>query len=182
MENSLFTDKTVYNTRKEDCSERETACYDALEALGIEYSRVSHEHIGTIEGLFEVNKALDVEICKNLFLCNAQKTDFYLLLMPGEKPFKTKLLSPQLGCSRLSFASPEYMEELIGCTPGSASVLGLIFDKGLKVRLVIDKDLLDKEYFGCHPCDNSSSLKIKTEDIMNKFIPSTHHTPSFVEL
>jgi len=74
------------------------------------------------------------------------------------------------------------MEELINCTPGSASVLGLIFDKGLKVRLVIDKDLLDKEYFGCHPCDNSSSLKIKTEDIMNKFIPSTHHTPSFVEL
>ena len=182
MENSLFTDKTVYNTRKENCSERETACYDALEALGIEYSRVSHEHIGTIEGLFEVNQALDVEICKNLFLCNAQKTDFYLLLMPGEKPFKTKFLSPQLGCSRLSFASPEYMEELINCTPGSASVLGLIFDKGLKVRLVIDKDLLDKEYFGCHPCDNSSSLKIKTEDIMNKFIPSTHHTPSFVEL
>ena len=182
MDNSLFTDKTVYKTRKENCSEKETACYDALDALGIEYSRVSHEPISTIEGLFEVNKALDVEICKNLFLCNAQKTDFYLLLMSGEKPFKTKLLSPQLGCSRLSFASPEFMEELINCTPGSASVLGLLFDKGLKVRLVIDRDLLEKEYFGCHPCDNSSSLKIKTEDIMDKFIPSTHHTPSFVEL
>ena len=182
MDNSLFTDKTVYKTRKENCSEKETACYDALDALGIEYSRVSHAPIGTIEGLFEVNKALDVEICKNLFLCNAQKTDFYLLLMSGEKPFKTKLLSPQLGCSRLSFASPEFMEELINCTPGSASVLGLLFDKGLKVRLVIDRDLLEKEYFGCHPCDNSSSLKIKTEDIMDKFIPSTHHTPSFVEL
>ena len=147
MDNSLFTDKTVYKTRKENCSEKETACYDALDALGIEYSRVSHEPIGTIEGLFEVNKALDVEICKNLFLCNAQKTDFYLLLMSGEKPFKTKLLSPQLGCSRLSFASPEFMEELINCTPGSASVLGLLFDKGLKVRLVIDRDLLEKEYF-----------------------------------
>ncbi len=182
MSNSLFTDKTVYKTRKEGCTEKEAACYDALEALGIEYERVSHEHIGTIEGLFEINGILGAEICKNLFLCNAQKTDFYLVLMPGEKPFKTKFLSPQLGCSRLSFASPEFMEELINCTPGSASVLGLIYDKGLKVRLVIDKDLLEREYFGCHPCDNSSSLKIKTEDILNKFIPSTHHTPSFVEL
>ena len=182
MDNSLFTDKTVYKTRKEGCTEKETACYDALENLGIEFERVSHEHIGTIEGLFEINEVLGVEICKNLFLCNAQKTDFYLLIMPGEKPFKTKLLSPQLGCSRLSFASPEHMEELISCTPGSASVLGLIFDKKLKVKLVIDKDLLKKEYFGCHPCDNSSSLKIKTEDVLNKFIPTTHHTPSFVEL
>ena len=179
---SLFTDKTVYNTRKEGASEKENACYDALEALGIEYERVTHEHIGTIEGCTEIAEVLGAEICKNLFLCNSQKTDFYLVIMPGEKPFKTKLLSPQLGCSRLSFASPEFMEELINCTPGSASVLGLIFDKGLKVRLVIDKDLLKKEFFGCHPCDNSSSLKIKTMDIMEKFIPSTHHTPSFVEL
>lgn len=182
MENFGFTDKTVYNCRKENCSEKETACYDALESLGIEYGRVSHEHIGTIEGCIEIGQVLGAEILKNLFLCNAQKTEFYLLVMPGEKPFKTKLLSPQLGCSRLSFASPEYMEKLINCTPGSASVLGLLFDTELKVRLVIDKDVLNREHFGCHPCDNSSSLKIKTSDIIDKFIPSTHHTPSFVEL
>lgn len=182
MENSLFTDKTVYNCRKADCTEKEKVCYDALEALGIEYSRVSHEHIGTIEGCIEIGEVLGAEICKNLFLCNAQKTDFYLLIMPGAKSFKTKLLSPQLGCSRLSFASPEHMEELINCTPGSASVLGLLFDKSLKVRLIIDKDILDREYFGCHPCDNSSSLKIKTADIIEKFLPATHHTPTYVEL
>lgn len=182
MENSLFTDKTVYSCRKADCTDKEAACYDALETLGIEYGRVSHEHIGTIEGCIEIGEVLGTEICKNLFLCNAQKTDFYLLVMPGAKSFKTKLLSPQLGCSRLSFASPEHMEELINCTPGSASVLGLIFDKGLKVRLIIDKDILNGEYFGCHPCDNSSSLKIKTCDIIEKFLPSTHHTPTYVEL
>lgn len=182
MENSIFTDKTVYNTRPENCTEKEKACYDALEKLGIPFERVSHEHIGTIEGLIEVANLLGASIHKNLFLCNAQKTDFYLLVMPGEKPFKTKFLSPQLNCSRLSFAPPEYMEELINCTPGSASVLGLIFDKELKVRLVIDKDLLNIEYFGCHPCDNSTSLKVRTEDIMEKFIPSTYHTPTFVEL
>lgn len=175
-------DKTVYTSRPDACSEKENICYDALENLGISYERVSHEHIGTIEGLFEVEKVLGCKILKNLFLCNAQKTDFYLLIMPGDKPFKTKFLSPQLGCSRLSFAPSEFMEELLHCTPGSASVLGLLFDKGLKVRLVLDKDILNSEYFGCHPCDNSSSLKIKTADIIEKFIPSTHHTPSYVEL
>ena len=182
MESSVFTDKTVYNTPKPNATEKEMVCYNELEKLGISFERVSHEHIGTIEGLFEVCEVLGASVHKNLFLCNAQKTDFYLLIMPGEKPFKTKLLSPQLNCSRLSFAPAEYMEELINCTPGSASVLGLLFDKDIKVRLVIDKDIKDMEYFGCHPCDNSTSLKIKTEDILNKFIPATYHTPTFVEL
>lgn len=182
MENSIFSDKTVLKGRPADCTEKENLCYDALEKLGISYELVCHEHIGTIEGLIEVCQVLGASIHKNLFLCNAQKTDFYLLVMPGEKPFKTKFLSPQLNCSRLSFAPPEYMEELINCTPGSASVLGLIFDKDIKVRLVIDKDIKEMEYFGCHPCDNSTSIKIKTEDILDKFIPSTHHTPTFVEL
>jgi Ala-tRNA(Pro) deacylase len=177
-----ITDKTVYTERPNNCSQKENACYDALENLGISFGRVAHEHIGTIEGLFEVEILLGCKILKNLFLCNAQKTDFYLLIMPGDKPFKTKFLSPQLGCSRLSFAPPEFMEELLNCTPGSASVLGLLFDKDIKVRLVLDKDLLNTEFFGCHPCDNSASLKIKTEDIIEKFIPSTHHTPSYVEL
>ena len=179
---SVFTDKTVLNARPEGVSDKENKCYEALENLGIPFELVRHEHIGTIEGLIEVCEVLGASIHKNLFLCNAQKTDFYLLIMPGEKPFKTQFLSPQLGCSRLSFASPEHMEEMLNCTPGSASVLGLIFDKDIKVRLIIDKDIKDMEYFGCHPCDNSSSLKIKTTDILEKFIPSTDHTPTFVEL
>lgn len=179
---SLFTDKTIYKVRKPDCTEKETACYDLLESLGIEYERVSHEHIGTIEGCLEINEVLGAKICKNLFLCNAQKTDFYLVMMPGEKPFKTKLLSPQLGCSRLSFAPPEFMEEFLNCTPGSASVLGLIFDKGLRVRLIIDRDLLGEEFIGCHPCDNSTSLKIATAALTEKLLPALDHTPTFVEL
>ena len=182
MDNFKINDKTVYNSRKESCTAKEAVCYDALEALDIEYSRLSHEAIGSIEGCFAIEEVLGVKILKNLFLCIAQKTDFYLLIMPGEKPFKTKLLSPQLNCSRLSFASPEYMEELINCTPGSASVLGLLFDKKIRVRLIIDKDVLGMEYFGCHPCDNTSSLKIKTADIIEKLIPFSHHTPTYVEL
>ena len=172
MENSLFADKTVYNTRKENCSERETACYDALEGLGIGYSRVSHEHIGTIEGLFEVNKALDVEICKNLFLCNAQKTDFYLLLMPGEKPFKTKLLSPQLGCSRLSFGSDERLKKHLGLNPGEVSPFGIINDDDADVNVVLDSELKKVDgYIGFHPNDNTAFVWLKFEDLI-KFIKS----------
>ncbi len=182
MENSLFIDKTVFACRKENCSEKETVCYDALEELGIEYERVSHESIGSIEGLAEIEEILGAKICKNLFLCNAQKTDFYLVLMPGDKPFKTKFLSPQLGCSRLSFAPSEYMESLINCTPGSASVLGLLFDKELKVRLVVDRDIMESEFFGCHPCDNTSSIKLLSRDIFEKFLPYSNHTPTIVEL
>ena len=179
---SLFTDKKLYDCPKENSSDKENKCYDALEKLEIPYKRVSHESVGTIEGCKEIEEVLGTSIVKNLFLCNAQKTDFYLVCMPGDKPFKTKLLSPQLNCSRLSFAPPEFMEELINSTPGSASILGLLFDEGLKVRLVIDKDLLKSEFFGCHPCDNTTSLKIKTQDIINKFLPFVNHTPTYVEL
>ena len=147
MEN-IIMDKKLYSACPDGVNEKQKEVFAALDALGISYEVALHESIGTIEGLLEVCDLLGASIHKNLFLCNAQKTDFYLLVMPGEKPFKTKLLSPQLGCSRLSFAPVENMEELLRCTPGSASVLGLIFDKGLKVRLVIDKDILGYEYFG----------------------------------
>ena len=179
---SIFTDKTVFSTAKPDCTEKESVCYEALRLADVDFLRVSHKSIGTIEECAEIKQVLGVSICKNLFLTNSQKTDFYLVIMPGEKPFKTKLLSPQLECSRLSFAPIELMEQYIGCTPGSASVLGLLFDNELRVRLVIDNDLLKEEFFGCHPCDNSTSLKIKTRDVIEKLIPFTHHTPTFVNL
>ena len=121
-------------------------------------------------------------MCKNLFLCNAQKTKFYLLLMPGHKKFKTKALSKQINSARLSFADDAHMEEYLGITPGSVSVLGLMNDPDNHVRLLIDKDLLQDEYLGCHPCINTSSLKIKTADVLEKILPAVHHEPTYVEL
>lgn len=182
MKETIFTDKTVYNQEPEVCSAVEKVCYDALKSANVFFERVSHKNIATISECDEVLEVLGVSICKNLFLCNSQKTEFYLVIMPGEKPFKTKLLSPQLECSRLSFAPPELMKQYINCYPGSASILGLLFDSSLSVRLVIDKDLLNEEFFGCHPCDNSTSLKIKTSDVIERLIPLLGHTPTFVEL
>ena len=162
--------------------EKEIRSYDLLDSLGIEYDRIDHEPAMTMEVCEEIDRALGATICKNLFLCNRQQTDFYLLMMPGDKPFKTKDLSAQIGSSRLSFGTPDYMEQLVDITPGSLSILGLMNDKEGRVRLLIDKDVLSGEYIGCHPCINTSSLRIKTSDMVDKLIPALRHTPTLVEL
>ncbi len=163
-------------------SEREIAVYDMLDSLNIKYTRADHQRAETMEACAEIDRALGVTMCKNLFLCNRQKTDFYLLLMPGDKPFKTKDLSQQIGSSRLSFAAPEYMEEFLDITPGSLSVLGLMNDTGKRVRLLIDEDVLKGSYVGCHPCINTSSLRLRTEDLTDKIIPAMGHAPTLVQL
>ena len=162
--------------------EKEIRSYDLLDSLGIEYDRIDHEPAMTMEVCEEIDRALGATICKNLFLCNRQQTDFYLLMMPGDKSFKTKDLSAQIGSSRLSFGTPDYMEQLVDITPGSLSILGLMNDKEGRVRLLIDKDVLSGEYIGCHPCINTSSLRIKTSDMVEKLIPALKHAPTLVEL
>ena len=176
---------TLYKGRPEKEEGRlakEIRSYDLLDSLGVEYERIDHEPAMTMEVCEAIDKALGATICKNLFLCNRQQTDFYLLMMPGDKPFKTKDLSAQIGSSRLSFATPEHMEKYLNITPGSVSVLGLMNDKGNGVKLLIDEDVLKGEYIGCHPCINTSSLRIKTEDVMNKVIPAMDHSPLMVKL
>ena len=160
---------------------KEQRCYELLDSLGVEYARVDHEHADTIEACHEIESTLGALICKNLFLTNRQQTEFHLLLMPGDKPFKTKLLSKQIGTARLSFASPEHMERYLDITPGSVSVLGLMNDGG-KVHLVIDRDLLKDEFIGCHPCINTSTLRLRTEDVIGKLLPAVGHEYSLVEL
>ena len=155
--------------------EKEIKAYDFLDTLGIDFERVDHAPAMTMEVCMDIDKTLGATICKNLFLCNRQQTDFYLLMMPDDKPFKTKNLTKELGCSRLSFASSEQMEAFLGVTPGSVSVLGLLNDGENKVTLVIDEDILKAEYFGCHPLINTSSLKIKTKDLMEKIVPALNN-------
>ena len=163
---------------------KEIRVYDFLDKLGIQYQRIDHEAAMTMEACEEIDRPLgdNTTICKNLFLCNRQETDFYLLLMPGDKPFKTKDLSAQIHSARLSFAKPEYMEKYLDITPGSVSVLGLMNDSEKKVQLLIDEDVMKEPYFGCHPCINTSSLKFTTEDLMQKIIPALEHEPVTVTL
>ena len=162
--------------------DKEIRVYDFLDSLGVVYQRIDHEAAMTMEACEEIDRTLEATICKNLLLCNRQETQFYLLMLPGDKVFKTKDLSAQIGSSRLSFAKAEYMEQYLNITPGSLSVLGLMNDKDRMVRLLIDEDVLKDPYFGCHPCINTSSLKFTTEDLTKKIIPALGHDPITVSL
>lgn len=182
---SYHIDHTIYHGRPADTANRlkkEIRVYDFLDSLDAAYIRVDHDALPTIEACREVDRLLETEICKNLFLRNAQKTDFYLLLMPGNKKFKTAVLSKQIGSARLSFGEPEFMETFMDLTPGSVTVLGLMNDKENKVRLLIDKDILNNEYFGCHPCINTSSLNLRTNDLLDRILPAMGHPYTIVDL
>jgi len=161
---------------------KEQRCYDLLDKLQVEYHCVDHESTDTMEACHEVDKVLQADTCKNLFLCNRQQTDFYLLLTPGDKVFKTKDLSKQIGSSRLSFASGEHMEKYLDITPGSCSILGLMNDKDKVVRLLVDEDVLRGEWVGMHPCINTTSLKVKTKDLFEKVLPAMEHDMTVVKL
>ena len=171
--------------RPADCAgrlEKEIRVYDLLDRLEVSYQRIDHEAAMTMEACAAIDEALEATICKNLLLCNRQCTHFYLLLLPGDKPFKTSVLSKQIGSSRLSFAGAEYMERYLDITPGSLSILGLMNDKDMQVKLLIDKDVLAGEYIGCHPCINTSSLRLRTTDLVEKIIPAMGHPVTLVDL
>ena len=175
----------LFDGRPEDTEgrlPREVRTYYLLDSLGIKYKRTDHERADTMEACNTIDAVLGVIICKNLFLCNRQKTVFYLLMMPGDKKFKTKELSAQIDSSRLSFAEPEYMLKYLDIEPGSVSIMGLMNDKDHAVHLLIDEDVLKDEHLGCHPCVNTSSLKLRTEDVIKKFLPAVGHDYRTVHL
>lgn len=172
--------------RPEDIENRldkEKRVYDLLDRLEIEYERVDHEAAETMEACAEIDKLLKpAAICKNLFLCNTQKTKFYLLALCGDKKFKTKEISHQINSPRLSFATPDFMEKFLDITPGSVSVLGLMNDTDNNVKLLVDEDVFNEEFFACHPCINTSSLRMKTEDVFGKFLKEVNHDYIVVKL
>ena len=168
----------LYNGRPADVSgrlPREIRTYDFLDKIGIDYLRTDHGRADNMEACNEIDAVLGVLICKNLFLCNRQKTNFYLLMMPGDKKFKTKELSSQINSARLSFADPEDMLKYLDIEPGAVSIMGLMNDGEHHVQLLIDEDVLKGEYIGCHPCVCTSSLKMKTQDVIQTFLPATGH-------
>ncbi len=175
----------LHKGRPENCEgrlPREVRVYDFLDKLGLEYDRTDHGHADHMSDCYEIDAILNATICKNLFLCNRQKTQFYLLMMPGDKPFKTKELSSQINSARLSFASPEDMEKYLDIQPGAVSVMGLMNDTDNHVKLLVDEDILQGEYIGCHPCVSTSSMRLKQADIFGPFLEAVHHDMTVVKL
>ena len=179
----IHLDHTIYTARPTDKRlPKEERVYDLLERLDVPFERVDHDAVGTIEDCAEIEKLLDIEICKNLFLRNSKGDQYYLLMLPGGKHLVTKDLAKKIGSTRLSFGTPEKMEEYLDITPGSVSVLGLMNDHGNNIQVLVDNDIKKWEYFGCHPCINTSSLKIKTADLFSKILPAVGHEPVFVDI
>lgn len=180
----ITSELKLYKGRPSEIEHRldiEIQTYDLLDSLGIKYERVDHEAANTMEACAEIDKVLaPAVICKNLFLCNAQKTKFYLLMIKEDKKFKTKEISKQINSSRLSFAPSEYMEQFLKITPGSVSIMGLMNDTENQVRLLVDEDILKGEYFGCHPCINTSSIRLKITDVFETFLQAVHHDYTIV--
>lgn len=174
--------RLVHGRPAERRSEVEERTYAFLDGLGVRYDRVDHEPAMNMEICIGIEKVLRAPVCKNLFLCNRQQTEFFLLMMPGEKTFHTRDLSPQIGSSRLSFGSAEQMRALLGVTPGSVSVFGLLQDVGGRVRLLVDRDLFEREAVGCHPCLNTSTLRLLVADLVNVILPAMNRRPEFVAL
>ena len=175
----------LMNGRPDNCESRlakEIRVYNLLDSLNIDYQQVDHEAAMTMEACAAIDEVMGTAMCKNLLLCNRQCTQFYLLLIPGDKPFKTSVLSKQIGSSRLSFAAGEYMEQFLDITPGSLSILGLMNDKDNRVTLLIDQEVLSDEFIGVHPCVNTSSLRLRTADLLEKIIPAMNHSMTVVEL
>lgn len=179
----MYIDKTLYHSRPaEKRIPKEERCYDLLDKLGVPFDRLDHDSVDTVDGCDEIGRLLGIYICKNLFLANSKRDRYYLLMLPGEKHLVTKDLAKKIGSTRLSFATPEKMAEYLDITPGSVSVLGLMNDHDNNVTLLVDEDIRKSEYFGCHPCINTSSLKIKTSDLFEKILPAIGHDPTFVEI
>ena len=178
----MMTVSEIYTTSPTQGPEKVLESFALLDQLHIPYSRVEHEPAETMEACAAISDALGIRICKNLFLCNRQKTDFYLLTMPEDKPFHTKDLSAQIHSARLSFAPEELLWELLHCTPGSATVLGLANDTERRVQLLIDREVYNAPYFSCHPCICTSTLRLKTADVLDKLLPAAGHEPMVVEL
>lgn len=180
----FYIDPVMYTSKPASAGrlDKEMRVYDLLEKLEVPFVRLDHDVTPTIEACNDIDRLLNIEICKNLFLCNAQKNKFYLLMMPGNKKFRTSELGKQINSPRLSFAPSAYMEEYLDITPGSVSVLGLMNDKANQVQLLIDEDVLKGEYLGCHPCINTTSLKIKTRDLTDKILPHINHSMTLVTL
>ncbi len=175
----------ISHGRPADCDTRlpkEVACYDLLDSLDIEYDRVDHPAADTIEACLEVEKVIGVGICKNLFVCTRNKSEYYMIMMSGHKPFRTADVSKTIGTSRLSFASAEEMESMLGVTPGSVSVLALRNDTEGRVRLIIDRDIVKSDCVRCHPCLNTSTLKFRTADLLDTVLPALHHTPQVIDI
>lgn len=163
-------------------SDFEKRVYEKLNSLNISFDRVDNDKVEAMEECVEISNKLGAEIRKTIIVCNDKKTKFYLVVLPAEKRFDSKAFRDKMGCSRVSFARAEDMQEKLGVVPGNATIMSVINDKDGIVQVVIDKEVADNEFFACNTGENTRHIKIKTDDLLNKFLTDVEHEPTIIEL
>lgn len=166
----------------EERGDLETSVYRELDRLSIPFERVDNDAVHTMEECVAIDQALGAEIRKTIVLCNRKKTSFYLVVLPASKSVDTKEIGRLIGVSGLSFAPADKLQEILGAQPGSATVMGIIHDQEAYVQVIIDREVADEEYFACNPGVNTSHIKLKTSDLIQKYLASNLHKPMIIAL
>ena len=165
----MFISEVMTSAPQDERGALETKTYQELERLNIKYERVDNDTVEAMEECVEISKKLGAEIRKTIVVCNRQKTQFFLVILPANKRFDSKLFAAMMHTARVSFASP-------------ASVMGILNDPEGKVKVVIDKAVADAEWFACNPGANTSHLRFKTKQLINNFLPAEKHKPEIIML
>ena len=156
--------------------------YEAFAMLGISFERVENDETLTMEDCLAIDERLDVHTAKTLFLCNRQKTNYYLFPTRGDKPFVTKDFGKALGISRVSFASAEDLEKYIGVLPGASTILGVLMESAKNVHLVIDREIAEAEFLCCPDGTRTGYIKLRTSDVLEKLIPFSGHSYEVIDI
>ena len=178
----IFVSDPMTTPPAEYRSELQKTVYETLERLHIPFFRVDTDDAITMDDCVTIAERLQTPVVKTLFLCNRQQTAFYLFVTTADKPFTTKFFSRAMGISRVSFASPEHLEAMLGVRVGAASVLSLLHDPDHRVQLAFDRQALQAEWYGCTDTTTTGYMKLPTYDVLHTFLPYTGHVPTILDL
>lgn len=179
----MFYVSDIKNTAPESYQTRlQQMVYQTLVKLHIPFERVHTDEAITMEDCTQIDATLKMKMVKTLFLCNRQKTNYYLFITCGTKPFRSKDFSNALGVPRVSFAPVDKMEELLQTKVGAATVFSALLDKNQQVQIVFDKDVLAEEWYGCSDGTTTGYMKVRTAQILHEFLTFAGHTPAVIEV
>lgn len=166
-----------------DVHESEQKVLRRLDELKVPYEYHQHHAVHTIDECLELPYAeADVTFCKNILLCNRQKTQFYLYVTVPKKPYRTADVSKLLGVSRLSFAPDEALPELLQLYSGSLTPLALWLNPDSGVQLVLDREIRQPGRIAFHPAVNTATVIFRQEDFFDRVVPALPGTPIFLDV
>lgn len=154
--------------------------YGKFGELEIPFGRVDTDPGITMEDCLNIDRGIGGRIVKTVFLCNRQQTSFYIYAMSPDKPFVTKDFCHSLNIPRVSFAPEDKLIALAGTIHGAATILSACLESAKDVTFVLDRTVLEDNYFCCTDGTATGFVKLRTSDLLDKFLPSCGHMPVMI--